>query len=106
MYCTLYVAEILFYHKEQRDNGDIIEIKIMKVKISSQTSEGVSYSCVYVRDGKRLLGYDNFEGHEEVTGHHHRHIHDHVAKYEFIDEWKLIEDFYEDVKKIREGVIQ
>lgn len=100
------MADVLFYHKEQRENGDIVELKIVKVQQSLQAPEGVSYSCVYIRDGKRLLGYDNFEGHEGIAGHHHRHIKNHVTHYGFVDEWQLIEDFYADVKKILDGVIK
>ncbi len=96
----------IFRHKLIEENGDIIEIKILKVPTSEQNSEGVSYSLVYIREGKRLVGYDNFEGHLKEGSSHHKHIKDQVIPYQFVDEWKLIADFNEDIEKIKRGTIQ
>ncbi len=98
--------EEIFRHKHIEENGDIIEIKIIKVPISTQNLEGISYSLVYIRDGKRILGYDNFEGHKKEGSSHHKHINQQVIPNTFIDEWKLIEDFNEDIEKIKQGTIQ
>jgi len=100
-YAMPYTDELRHKHKEQ--NGDIVEMRILDVQKSENNPEGISYSLVYVRNGKRLMGYDNFEGHKS---RHHRHIKDRITPYEFIDKWKLIEDFMEDVNKIRQGVIK
>lgn len=81
-------------------------MKIIRVPKSDKNPEGISYSLVYIRNGKRLLGYDNFEGHEKEGNIHHKHIKDRIIPYEFRDEWKLIEDFNNDVEKIKSGVIQ
>ncbi len=48
---------------------EIVEIKIWKVPRSEEYPEGFKYSLVYVRKGKRVLGYDNYQGHG-----HHKHI--------------------------------
>ncbi|MBI4147674.1 hypothetical protein HY490_00110 [Candidatus Woesearchaeota archaeon] len=37
---------------------------------------------------------------------HHKHIKDRIIPYEFVDEWKLAEDFADDVDKIKRGVIK
>jgi len=99
------MAEEIFIHKHVEDNGDIIEMHILKVPKTPMRLEGINYSLVYIRKGKRLVGYDNFEGHGEKL-RHHRHVKYHVEPYTFVDEWKLIEDFMEDVEKVRQGVIR
>ena len=52
------------------------------------------------------MGYDNFEGHLKEGNSHHKHIKDQVIPYQFVDEWKLIADFNEDIEKIKRGTIQ
>ena len=56
---------------------------------------------VYISNGKRLVGYDNYHG----KGHH-RHICGREEPYAFVDEWKTIEDFTANMEKIRSGVIK
>lgn len=68
-------------------------------------SEGIAYSCVYIRKGKRLLGYDN-ENHGMGKSNHHKHVKDKITPYEFVDEWKVIEDFVNDIEKIKRGVLK
>ena len=72
---------------------------------SVNSRDGVSHSLTYIRNGKRLIGYDNFESHDNIRGHH-KHIKDRAIPYEFADEWKLIEDFNDDVDKIKRGIIK
>jgi len=57
---------------------------------------GVKISIVYIKNGKRLVGYDNAEG----KGYH-RHIRNSEEEYTFTDIWQLIEDFKNDVSRIR-----
>ncbi len=99
------MTEEIFIHKHVEENGDIIEMRILKVPKTPRQPEGINYSLVYIRKGKRLVGYDNFEGHGEKL-RHHRHIRDHIEPYIFIDEWKLIEDFMVDVENVKQGVIR
>ena len=100
------MSEEIFSHKETRPNGDIIECRIWKVPISKHNPDGLDYSCVFIRGGKRLIGYDNSEGHESKGTTHHKHVKDRILSYEFEDIWKLIEDFDKDVEKIENGLIQ
>ena len=44
------------------DDGDVVEMKIWEVPRARKTPEGLKYSLVYGRGGKRLIGYDNAEG--------------------------------------------
>ncbi len=98
------MAEVLFDHKHEESNGDVVEIRIHRVPISNERPQGVLYSCVYVREGKRLIAYDNYGEHGQFN--HHRHIKDHIGSYEFVDIWKLLQDFNEDVEKIKQGIIK
>ena len=52
------------------------------------TPDGVKISVVYVRNGKRLIGYDNAEG----KGYH-RHFMHKEETYKFSDVWTLLDDF-------------
>ena len=85
----------IFSHKQILDNGDILDMKIEQVVKTEQYPEGVRYSLSYIREGKTVLRYDNHAGHP-----HHKHIGNKRIPYEFQDEWKLIEDFMEDLKKL------
>ena len=94
------MPEPVFEHKH-RDKNYIIDIKIYKVPKDKWHPEGFHYSLVLIRDGKRVLGYDNHE-----RKGHHLHKGSKEMPYEFVDEWKLIEDFYNNVKKITKGEIK
>ena len=100
------MAEEVFNHKHLDEDGDITEIRIFKVKRSANNHEGISYSLVFIRKGERLLGYDNFEGHKKEGNMHHKHVRNRIIPYDFVDEWKLVEDFNEDVEKIKRGAIK
>ncbi|MDO8643314.1 MAG: DUF6516 family protein [Candidatus Woesearchaeota archaeon] len=98
-------GEELIRYKFEKENGDIVETKIILIPTSIRFPEGVKYSCVYVRAGKRLIGYDNSEGNQQEPNHH-KHIKDRIVPYDFVDVWRLLEDFNEDLEKIKRGVIQ
>ena len=91
-------AKLIFYRKNIEPNGDIVEMRIWKVPSSQRASSGLKYSLVYIREGKRIIGYDNAEG----KGHH-RHYKSREFAYDFRDVDNLIKDFYEDVEKVRRG---
>ncbi len=84
------MAEVIFEHKETAANGDIIEIRVFRVDKSKRQPEGVSYSMVFIRNGERVIGYDNFEGHVLGGSSHHKHISESVLPYEFVDEWGVV----------------
>ncbi len=94
------MSELVFQHKHRHRNY-IIDIKIYKVTKDEFHPEGFQYSLVLIKDGKRVLGYDN----HERKGHH---IHRGKIRltYKFMDEWKLISDFQEEVERITEGEIK
>ncbi len=99
------MSEELLNHKHVEENGDIIELHIWRVPKTNENPEGIVYSLVYIRNKKRLIGYDN-ETHGLGSSNHHKHIKDRTVLYQFIDEWRLTEDFANDVEKVRRGIIQ
>ena len=93
-------ATLIFYRKNLEPNGDIVEMRIWKIPISKRLPSGLKYSLVYIREGQRIIGYDNAEG----KGHH-RHYRRKELAYDFRDVDNLIKDFYEDVEKVRRGEV-
>jgi len=89
-------AELLYHSKKVNPDGDTIEIKIWKVPASEDKPFGVKYSFVFIRDGKRIIGYDNAERKGD-----HRHIGDREIPYNFTTVKKLFDDFYRDLEEVQ-----
>jgi len=53
-------AKLVLHDKVVLSLEEIVEIKIWKVPRSEEYPEGFKYSLVYVKKGKRILGYDNY----------------------------------------------
>lgn len=86
----------LVLHSKEVKGDEIVEIKIWRVAESGDMPHGVKYSIVYIKGGRRLLGYDNAEGKGD-----HRHLYGEEHPYAFKDVWTMLDDFKSDVKKIR-----
>jgi hypothetical protein len=86
----------LLLHSKQMQGDEIVEIKIWDVPKSADRPHGIKISLVYVKGGKRMLGYDNAEG----KGYH-RHMSGREEPYHFADIWKLLADFKKDLKRLR-----
>jgi hypothetical protein len=70
---------------------------VWRVPKTKNTPDGVKISVVYVRNGKRMIGYDNAEG----KGYR-RHFMNKEETYKFSDVWTLLDDFRKDLLAIRE----
>jgi len=77
-------------------NGDIIEIKTWRVSETPDKPHGFKYALVFIREGKRVVGYDNAERKGD-----HRHYKGKEHPYEFQGIDKLMEDFFNDVRRAR-----
>jgi hypothetical protein len=85
-------AELPYREKRTYDGG-IIEMVVWRVPEPVPPSEHpFKYRLVFVRDGKRLVGYDNERGKGD-----HRHIGKTEKPYTFENENQLLEDFWQDV---------
>ncbi len=89
-------AEPVYTHKRIYPNGDIVEIKLWKVAKSAEKPHGYKYSFAFIRNGKRIIGYDNAERKGD-----HRHFKGKEYQYMFEDVDKLFNDFYEDVRRFK-----
>jgi hypothetical protein len=85
----------LIYREKRSYAGGIIEMVVWQVPEPVPPSEHpFKYRLVFVRDGVRLVGYDNERGKGD-----HRHLGKIEMTYTFEDEDKLLEDFWQDVKE-------
>jgi hypothetical protein len=89
-------AILITHIKQYFDEASFVEIKIWKIPVSDDKPHGFKYSLVYIENGKRIIGYDNSEQKGD-----HKHIKNHQYEYDFINENKLIDDFYNDVLEVR-----
>lgn len=90
-------AELIYEHKRFYPNGDISEITIWKVEKSKEKPYGYKYSLAYIREGKRIIGYDNAERKGD-----HRHYENREYPYIFKDVDQLFNDFYKDIRRFRD----
>ncbi len=90
-------AEPYYMYKRLYENGDIIEIKVWKIEKGIDKPHGFKYSLVFIRDGKRVIGYDNAERKGD-----HRHYEDREYQYTFKNIDELIKDFFNDVRRFKD----
>lgn len=89
-------AKLIYHDKVVEAKDSIIEITIWSVPISADKPHGYKYSLVYIKNGSRIVGYDNAEGKGD-----HRHYGDKEEPYEFKSINKLFEDFYIDLRRVK-----
>ncbi len=89
-------ANLIYHVKEIDASGDIIEIKIWQVPKSKDKPHGIKYSLAYIREGERVVGYDNAEGKGD-----HKHAGDREMPYKFKNVDQLFADFYQDIMELR-----
>jgi Family of unknown function (DUF6516) len=77
-------------------DGGLVEMKVYDVPRIPTTPHSFKYSLVYVRNGQRLVGYDNHEHRSD-----HRHFHTTTTSYRFTSIERLIEDFRHDVETMQ-----
>jgi hypothetical protein len=88
-------ARLILHEKQVEEDGSIMEMKIWDLpSVFSRTSR-VKYSLVYIRGGRRLMGYDNAHGHD------HRHYSGKSQPYRFRNIRTLLRDFQRDLNRIK-----
>lgn len=88
-------TELLIHDKVEDKHGGIVEVKVWSVPESADKPHGYKYSLVYIRQGKRILGYGNVERKGD-----HRHYRGKETPYKFKGIDKLFEDFYGDLREV------
>jgi len=91
-------AKLIVKEKLEFQDGDIVEMRLWEVPKAEDKPHGYKYSLVYIRHGKRLIGYDNSEGKGD-----HRHYGEHEEGYTFTTVRELIKDFLKDVNEYKKG---
>lgn len=92
-------AELLFHEKRILTHAKtgqigIAELKIWQVPCSDDYPQGRKFSLFLVSDGEVVLGIDN----HKPKGPH-RHIKNKEVPYDYVDENKLLNDFWNWAKK-------
>ena len=83
----------LFYREKRSYAGGVIEMIVWRLPDPVPPSDHpYKYRLVFVRDGKRLVGYDNERGKGD-----HKHLGERELRYRFVDEDELLDDFWRDV---------
>ena len=94
-------ARLVYHIKEYMADGSIEEIKIWQVPPTEDKPYGLKYSFVYIVEGKRAVGYDNFERKGD-----HRHYQGKEYPYTFKSLGKLWKDFKEDIQQYKESRVK
>ncbi len=71
-------------------------MKIWRVDPVKDKPHGLKFSLVFIKNGRRIIGYDNAEGRG-----YHRHYLNQMESYEFRDIDSLMTDFLKDVSDWR-----
>lgn len=89
-------AELILREKVIDERGNILELVIWKVPVTSRSPSGIRYRLAFIRrgDDSPAVLYDN---------HHPKGDHRHVAEteepYAFVDVDRLLADFAADVRR-------
>lgn len=90
-------AELITRLKDVSPEGDILELVVWRLPEPVPPSgHRYKYRLVYVRNGKRLVGFDNERGKGD-----HCHTDGKERPYRFSGPEQLIEDFIEEVERCR-----
>ncbi len=85
----------LVYRERRSYAGGVVEILVWRVPAPVPPSDHLfKYRLVFVRDGKRVIGYDNERGKGD-----NRTVGKRQMYYLFVDEVQLMADLWQDVKE-------
>lgn len=86
----------LVYREKRSYAGGVVELVVWRVPAPVSPSEHpFKYRLAFVRDGERVVGYDNERGKGD-----HKHIGKKEMPYQFVDEERLLLDFWQNVKEV------
>lgn len=90
-------AGLLMRERRTYDDGSFVEIVVWRLTHKDpERPHGLKYRLAYVRDGRRIVGYDNERGKAD-----HRHFRGKEAPYAFRSLEVLLDDFFRDVDAFR-----
>lgn len=87
----------LLFKTRSAHSGGIVEMVVWQVPEPVPPSEHpFKYRLVFVRDGERVVGYDNERGKGD-----HKHLGQRELRYKFVDIDTLMADFLRDVEAMQ-----
>lgn len=90
-------AQLLMRQKDLNMRGEILEMVVWKVlEPVPPSAHHFKYRLVYIRDGRRIVGFDNERGKGD-----HMHVENMEFPYTFRTMQQLLEDFLAQVEKRR-----
>jgi hypothetical protein len=89
-------AKLVYHVREYLTEDSFQEIKIWQVPRSQGRPYGIKYSFVYIVEGERVIGYDNYEQKGD-----HRHFGGKETPYKLVSLEKLWKDFKKDIDRFR-----
>ena len=90
-------AQLLMRQKDLNLRGEILEMVVWKVpEPVPPSAHRFKYRLVYIRDGRRIVGFDNERGKGD-----HMHVENMEFPYTFRTMQQLLEDFLAQVEKRR-----
>ena len=88
-------AELLLHRRQWISRFELVEMKIWRVPCPVPPCEHeYKYSLVYIREGQRIIGFDNERGKGD-----HCHVSGKESAYRFTDTDTLIQDFLQLLKE-------
>jgi hypothetical protein len=104
----------------QNEAGYWVKMEVARVPPTPERPHGIKYSLtLHAPDNVRLMGFDNAHGGVRPTGahfkhagktypydHRHRHATDVGVHYEFESAYRLLSDFYAEVDRVLNEVMQ
>jgi hypothetical protein len=106
------ISTLLDLHQQviDQEDGYWVKIEAWQVETTAAIPHGVRYSLtLHNPKGLRIMGYDNahalkprsgYVGRKLPYDHKHRSSQDHGTQYLFIDAYRLLSDFFDDVDKV------
>jgi hypothetical protein len=90
-------AGLLMRERRTYEDGSFVEIVVWRLTHKdAECPHGLKYRLAYVRDGRRVVGYDNERGKAD-----HRHFRGKETSYTFQSLEGLLDDFFRDVDACR-----
>lgn len=88
-------ATLILRERRELQSGDVLEMVVWRVaQPVPPCGHDYKYRLVLIRQGQRLVGYDNERGKGD-----HRHLDGREESYVFQSPERLIEDFLADVQR-------
>jgi hypothetical protein len=96
-YIAIMPARLIIRERLVYPDGDLVEMVVWELPEPAPPSRHrFKYRLVYVRNGRRMFGYDNERGKGD-----HRHLFDQETEFDFLSIDLLVDAFVAEVEQLR-----